>query len=171
MITDPEMASSPTPSPVTITPELTAAADAVIRRHTLYGVACGFIPMPVVDMVAVAGVEVKMISELASVYGCRFPEELVFGKVIIALVGSIGPLYVYDKIQGAIGRLPGIGVLAGPAFLAAANAASVYVVGKVFQKHFESGETFLSGDNELIQEFMGEKYREARRLDWIAPGA
>jgi len=56
--------------------------------------------------------------------------------------------------------LLGYAVFAG--LLSITGGAAVYGVGKIFQKHFESGGTFLSSDNSLIRDYFKKQYREGK---------
>ena len=125
---------------------------------------CGLIPAPVIDMLAVTALEVRMFLELADVYRFRFPGRLVVGKVLIALVGSIAPLYISNKLKNTVKVAPGFGAIVASGWLAVVNGASVYAVGKVFERHFESGGTFLSADNALIRRFFGDHYAEGKKV-------
>jgi uncharacterized protein (DUF697 family) len=144
--------------------EQTEGADAIIRKYSLYAMGCGLIPAPVVDMLAVTALEVRMIHELSTVYRFQFPSKLVLYKIVISLLGSIAPVYFSNQLKNGVKAIPGIGMFAASGLLVVVNGASVYAVGKVFQRHFESGGTFLSSDNALIRSFFKESYQEGKQV-------
>jgi len=150
------------PSPISA--EQTAAAAALIRKYSLYAMGCGLIPAPIIDMLAVTALEVRMIQDLSKVYQFQFPRKLVVYKIVLSLLGSIAPVYFSNKLKSGVKALPGVGLIAASGLLAAVNGASVYAVGKVFMRHFESGGTFLSSDNAVIRRFFNESYAEGKQL-------
>ncbi len=138
------------------------AANALIRKYAVYGMGCGLIPSPVIDMVAMTAVEVQMIRDLSAAYNFQFPGKLVASKIVLSLLGSIVPIYVARRFQNSVKIIPGVGYWLSAGLLAMANGASVYAVGKVFQRHFESGGTFLSADNAVIRRFFRQSYEEGK---------
>jgi uncharacterized protein (DUF697 family) len=153
-----------TDDPNACTAEQSASADALIRKYSLYAMGCGLIPAPVIDMLAVTALEVRMIQELSHAYQFQFPGKLVLYKNVLSLLGSIAPIYFSNKLKNGVKAIPGIGSIAASGLLVLVNGASVYAVGKVFQRHFESGGTFLSSDNLLIRRFFKESYAEGKQV-------
>ncbi len=137
-------------------------ADEIIKTYSLVAMGFGLIPTPLVDFAAVLALELKMIQELAENCEFTFPRRQVFFKMVISLAGVIAPLYFVQRYKNLIKAVPGIGHAMTVA-LVLTNGASVYAVGKVFQKHFESGGTFLSCDETLIREYFAKKYEEGKR--------
>lgn len=114
-----------------------AQASRLIRYHAVGAAAAGLVPIPFVDLAAIAGVQVNLIRSLAKLYELPFSEEV--GKSIITgLIGATLPLSALAFLKA----FPVIAVLGS----SAVSAASTYAVGKVFVQHFESGGTFLDLD-------------------------
>jgi uncharacterized protein (DUF697 family) len=161
-------AESVTPSgDASDTPLKTTAllADDIIKNHVMVAMAAGSIPFPLIgDMVAVAGIEVHMITKLARAYSFPVPERLVLYKLPISVVGGIGPAYLSVKFGSVIKSLPLAGHVLFLGSLSIAGGASVYAVCKIFQEHFESGGTLLSSDNATLKRYFKEKYREGKQL-------
>jgi uncharacterized protein (DUF697 family) len=145
-------------------PSLEHQAGPIIRRYMLLAMGCGLIPSAVVDMAAVTALEVQMIHELAHEYAMAFPRSLVGYKILISILGSIGPVYLSNRLKSTVKLIPAVGHAASASLLVIVNGASMYAVGKVFQRHFESGGVFLSMDNALVRRFFKEKYEEGREL-------
>lgn len=60
----------------------------LIKKYMWWSMGAGLIPVPLVDMATVAGVQLKMLNELSKVYGVKFSKNA--GKSIISvLVGSL----------------------------------------------------------------------------------
>jgi|SRR5579863_9532406 len=132
----------------------TLKADKLIRDYALMAAAAGFIPSPLIDVVAVMALEVRMIGDMAKVYAFPMPRKLVSYKILISLVGSVGPVYF-------AGHVPG---LAFAGVMSISNGIAVYAVGKVFQKHFESGGIFLSQDSSVVRKYFKQSYREGKQI-------
>ena len=49
-----------------------AMADAIVSRNVLWALGAGIVPIPLVDVVAVMGIEIKMLKELSDLYGVGF---------------------------------------------------------------------------------------------------
>lgn len=146
------------------------AANALIRKYAVYGMGCGLIPSPVIDMVAMTAVEVQMIRDLSAAYNFNFPGKLVASKIVLSLLGSITPIYFARRFQNSVKIIPGFGYWLSAGLLAIANGASVYAVGKVFQRHFESGGIFLSAGNAVIRRFFRQSYEDGKAVLSSAAG-
>ena len=111
-----------------------AGAHVLVDRYVKYSTAAGLVPVPVVDVVAIAGVQVRMVGALASHY--RVPYDRERGKTLIAsMVGGLMPSLAGHQMLKVFGPLLGMASVAGFA------AATTYAVGHVFIAHFESGGT------------------------------
>src|ERR1700731_528007 len=65
-------------------------ASQLVDRFSLWSGAAGLIPIPLVDIAAVGGVQLQMLRKLSEIYGVPFTENR--GKSIIAsLAGSLIP--------------------------------------------------------------------------------
>jgi uncharacterized protein (DUF697 family) len=155
-----EVSEAP-PGPA-FTMEMHLRAENCIKNHVIAALGIGVIPVPIVDLVGITALELRMIGELASIYHFPFPDRLAVYKVLLSLLGSTGPLFVSRVLQSLLQGVPLLGFAAAVGTLSATGGASVYAVGKVFQKHFESGGTFLGSEDHEIREYYRHKLREAK---------
>lgn len=125
------------------------AAARVIRHNVYWSMGAGVIPFAFLDTAAALGVQLKMLKELGDVYDVPFSANA--GKsAVTALLASVTGGFVGHKVLGTAAlrtlarRTPVIGTIVGLATMPAFYAAFTYAVGKVFNKHFASGGTFLS---------------------------
>lgn len=139
-------------------------AENCIKNHVMAAMGIGLIPSAFVDVVGITGIEVKMIWELAKLYDFPVPNKLVAYKVLISLIGSIGPVYLSTKMHSALKGVPLLGHAVYVGILSLTGGAAVYAVGKIFQQHYESGGTFLSKDNTYIRNYFKEKYAEGKHV-------
>jgi uncharacterized protein (DUF697 family) len=124
----------------------------------------GLIPVPLVDLVVVSGVQLKMLADISKVYGVKFHENR--GKALIAaLLGYVLPNSLsFGTVGSLIKAIPVIGQLAGAPSMVAFCGASTYAVGKVFIHHFESGGTFLSFDPAKVREHFQQEFAAGGKI-------
>jgi uncharacterized protein (DUF697 family) len=142
-------------------------ADNTIKNYVILAMGTGLIPSSLIDIVAITGLEVKMIGDLAHVYDFPIPHRLVRYKILISLLGSLGPVYLSVKMHAALKSVPLIGHAVYVGMLSITGGAAMYAVGKTFQRHYESGGTFLSSGNSVLKNFFQEKYQEGKK---VVPG-
>jgi uncharacterized protein (DUF697 family) len=147
-------------SPATTT-QGQAAAD-LVNRYTAWAAAAGVIPIPIVDAVAVGALQLKMLRELAAIYGVEFSDNK--GKSIIAaLVGALGsagaaPVAAMG-VASALKFIPLVGTVLASTAMPAFSAAATYAIGKVFIKHFVSGGSLLDLNPRDYRDFLREQAR------------
>jgi uncharacterized protein (DUF697 family) len=122
--------------------ETLPAAQQVVARFAKYAAIGGLVPIPVLDMAAVAGVQLKMMEQLAAVYGLPFKENLA--KELIGTIVGTGVTYNFGNaalmaFNQYIRFVPVAGQLFGLAIMPAFAAASTAALGQLFVRHFESG--------------------------------
>lgn len=147
-----------------ITEEMRLRAEGCIKNHVLMAVGIGVIPSALVDLVGVTAIELRLINALAEIYGFPFPDKLASYKVLISLIGATGPIYLSNALQSLFKGIPIVGFAFAVGVFSATGGASVYAVGKIFQRHFESGGAFLGADDHEIREYYRRKLREARQV-------
>jgi uncharacterized protein (DUF697 family) len=141
--------------------EREAQARETVKKYTYWSMGAGLIPIPVVDLAAVAGIQLKMIAALAKQYSLPFSHDT--GKALLgSVVGGAGAAAAGPTAVSMAKGLPLIGQAAGAAAMPAVAGASTYAVGKVFIQHFESGGTFLDFDPAKVREHYAREF-DARR--------
>jgi uncharacterized protein (DUF697 family) len=150
---------STTPVTAKTDEEIDSGANSIVRKHMLWAMGAGLIPVPWVDMAAIAGVQLKMLGELADKYSVPFQESR--GKAIIGtLVGSIMPgQMAAGFLGGLVKMIPFVGFVTVPAFA----GASTYAVGKVFAQHFASGGTFLNFNPDSVRKHFQESFEHGKK--------
>jgi len=118
-----------------------AHAQEVIRHNVAWSAGAGMLPVPGLDLVAITGVQLKMINELCSAYGIPFSKSLA-RPIVISLIGSLGASMLAPVLAATTFKLvPGIGMLLSGTSLAATSAGITYAVGNLFLDHFSTGGT------------------------------
>jgi uncharacterized protein (DUF697 family) len=116
--------------------ETSISTTHIINRYTLYGACAGLIPVPVVDIAAVAAVQFDMIKQLSKFYKVDFRE--FTGKAWIAAIGSA---FIARSFASSVKSIPLVGGIFGGFAMAALAGAATYALGKVVEMHFERGGT------------------------------
>ena len=139
-------------------------ASEVISKHLWWSSGAGLIPVPFVDLVAVSGVQLNMLAEIAKIYGQDF-QKCRAQLVIASLIGYIVPsILSFGSLGLILKAVPGVGMLIGAPSMVLFCGASTYAVGRVFVQHFESGGTFLSFEPTSVKEFFQKECEQGRKL-------
>jgi uncharacterized protein (DUF697 family) len=128
-----------------------------------WSVAAGFIPIPLVDVGALTGVQIKMLSEISKCYNVAFSENRA-KSIISALLASI----VADSMNKSIvtsfvKSIPLVGFVAGfsmPIY----SAASTYAIGHLFIQHFETGGVLFDFDPSKIKSHFANLYEKGKEM-------
>jgi len=161
------MAEATTTPVATPSPTELAAAD-VVNRYSAWAAAAGVIPVPVVDVLAVGGVQLKMLRELSRIYDVEFSENI--GKSVIGvLVGALVPAGAAPAaamgFASALKFVPVIGSAIASLSMPAFSAAATYAVGKVFIRHFASGGTLLDFNPQEYRDFLRQQARSKSKAE------
>jgi uncharacterized protein (DUF697 family) len=97
-------------------------ASQLVDRFSLWSGAAGLIPIPLVDVAVVGGVQIQMLRKLSEIYGVPFSENM--GKSVLAgLAGALIPASTATTTAMGVGSL--VGALTMPAF----SAGATYIIG------------------------------------------
>src|ERR1700676_930440 len=117
-------------------------ASKLVDRFAIWSGVAGLVPIPVIDVLAVGGLQVQMLRRLSQIYGIEFSENR--GKSLIAaLAGTMIPATSGMGAASALKAVPVLGMLASAFVMPALSAGATFAIGKAFIQHFESGGTLL----------------------------
>src|SRR5262245_26777327 len=142
-------------------PQLGPAQDLVKRYAQIAAGVGGIVPSPL-DVYGIAAVQLKMIAELAKIFGTQFSENA--GKSIIAaLTTTAGAGMFAGPVASLIKIVPVLGNVAGAAGLGGAAFVTTYALGKVFTTHFASGGNLLDFDPSVAKQMFGEAMKQGAK--------
>lgn len=144
-------------------PGKAAQADKIVRNYSLGSIVPSLIPVPIIDLAAVTGIQLKMLQSLSKTYDIEFKQEFA-RSAIAALIGSTVALSTARVVSSAVKMIPGIGSLMGAVTMPVVNGATTYGIGKVFTQHFESGGTFLTFDAAKVREYFAMQFKEGKAV-------
>ncbi len=117
-------------------------ANKLVDRFSIWSGVAGLVPLPVVDVLAVGGLQVQMLRRLSQIYNVDF--SLNRGKALIAaLAGCMIPATSGMGAASALKTVPILGLLASGFVMPVLSAGATFAIGKAFIQHFESGGTLL----------------------------
>lgn len=121
-----------------------AAAERLVTTSTIIAAGAGAIPAPMWDVIAVTGIQLKMLADISAVYGVPFKENLGKSALGALLAGMAPGLLARGAFGSFFKSIPGVGSVIGTVAMPAFAGGCTYAVGQVFIKHYESGGTLLS---------------------------
>jgi len=161
----PQRGSSIEPEDLLLTTADAATADSVdaaatksrarklVERFSLYSGVAGLLPVPVVDVAAVGGVQLQMLRRISQLYDVPFSKNR--GKAIVAsLAGTMIPASTGLGVASMAKSVPVAGTAIGAMTAPALSVGATYVIGMAFVEHFARGGTLLDFDPPDHREFI-----------------
>ncbi|EDN66162.1 conserved hypothetical protein, membrane [Beggiatoa sp. PS] len=132
-------------------------ANHIVKKYMAGSMVVGLVPIPCVDLVALIGIQLKMLHRLANLYKIEFSKQK--GKSLIAsLLGGGIPVSLSGSVFSLVKGIPFYGQITGMISMSVFSGASTYAIGKVFTQHFESGGTFLSFEPKKVTEYYEQQF-------------
>lgn len=128
-------------------------ARKLVERFSLYSGVAGLLPVPVVDVAAVGGVQLQMLRRISQLYAVPFSKNR--GKAIVAsLAGTMIPASTGLGVASMAKSVPVAGTAIGAMTAPALSVGATYVIGMAFVEHFARGGTLLDFDPPDHREFI-----------------
>lgn len=138
-------------------------ARALVKRNVYWAAGLGLIPVPVVDVLALTGVQVKLLKELSELYEVKFLEDKA-RTIVISLFTGLGSVGIAHIVARSLFRVvPIVGQLVGAVGASALGGALTLAVGNLFVMHFESGGTLLDFDVNKMRDHFKREFEKAQR--------
>jgi uncharacterized protein (DUF697 family) len=117
-------------------------ASKLVDRFALWSGVAGLVPVPILDAVAVGGLQIQMVRRISQIYDVEFSENR--GKALIAsIAGSMIPATSGIGAASVLKAIPVVGTIVGGFVMPALSAGATYAIGKAFIQHFATGGTLL----------------------------
>jgi uncharacterized protein (DUF697 family) len=150
---EPHKDESTSPAATAATAGHEETASKLVDRFAVWSGVAGLIPLPVVDILAVGGLQVQMLRRLSQIYDVEFSENR--GKAVIAaLAGTMIPATSGMGAASALKAVPILGAIASGFVMPVLSAGATFAIGKAFVQHFESGGTLLDFNPPDYREFV-----------------
>jgi len=128
-------------------------ASKLVDRFAIWSGVAGLVPLPIVDVIAVGGLQVQMLRRISQIYGVEFSDNR--GKALIAaLAGSMIPATSGIGAASTFKFVPVVGTLVSVFVMPVLSAGATYAIGKAFIQHFATGGTLLDFNPPDYREFV-----------------
>jgi uncharacterized protein (DUF697 family) len=128
-------------------------ARKLVERFSLWSGVAGLLPVPVVDLAVVGGVQLQMLRRLSQIFDIPFSKNR--GKAIMAsFAGTMIPASTGLGVASMIKAVPVAGTAIGALTTPALSVGATYVIGMAFIEHFASGGTLLDFEPPDYREFI-----------------
>lgn len=142
--------------------DLRPRAEQIVQDHLPLAVGAGMIPLPGLDLAAIGGLQLKVLSSLAEHYGVPFTRAQA-QLIVTSLLGSVGTTFLAGAVIVSAAKLmPFFGTLVGAASMPVAGGVITRAMGHLAIDHFEAGGTMETFDLDLAQAALLAKIAEAK---------
>lgn len=132
--------------------ETAESADDIIYNHLWFSAVPGFIPVPLLDIVAISAVQLDLVKQLCHFYKEDYDEQR--GKAIVmALTGSAMSRITGYSARAVLKTVPIVGWVLGGAAMSLFAASSTYAIGQVFKEHLDTGGTLHNLNPDAFRQF------------------
>ncbi len=139
-------------------------AENLIKNYVIGSVAASIVPVPLFDIAAVVGIQLRMIQKLSELYGKPFSESA--GRSVVAALagGTVGYGAGMAVAVSLTKLIPGVGWMMGMVSLPAIAGGSTYAVGRVFVKHYEDGGDIFDLSTEAMKAYYQQQFEKGKAL-------
>jgi uncharacterized protein (DUF697 family) len=128
-------------------------ASKLVDRFAIWSGVAGLVPIPIVDAIAVGGLQLQMLRRISQIYGVAFSENS--GKALIAsTAGSMIPATSGIGAASVLKAVPIFGTIVSSFVMPVLSAGATYAIGKAFIQHFATGGTLLDFNPPDYREFV-----------------
>ncbi|MEM7695457.1 MAG: YcjF family protein [Pseudomonadota bacterium] len=114
--------------------------DGIVKNHVIASMAVGVVPVPIFDLVAVVGIQIRMMAKISELYDVPFSDDAA-RKIVISLIGGAVPVGVGASAASLLKSVPGLGSMTGAAGVILVGGATTYATGRLYAEHLASGGT------------------------------
>jgi uncharacterized protein (DUF697 family) len=139
-------------------------ANEAVQCNVYWAMGAGVLPLPVFDIIAITGVQLKMLRELSKIYEVTFTEG-VAKKAVTALLVGIGGVGIGGLIGASLFKfVPFVGLSLGMASVPVVSGMLTHAVGRTFVMHFEAGGTLLDFNPKAMRRYFEAEFRQAKQV-------
>jgi uncharacterized protein (DUF697 family) len=117
----------------------TSESDLIIARYSRYAAGIGVVPIPLVDLVFIGGIQLRMLGALATHYGLPFDRQLAKSMLASAAASMGATNFGWRTGRSLLKSIPVIGNAAAMVAVPLSAYAVTTALGKIFATHFANG--------------------------------
>ena len=137
------------------------AGRIIVQNYTMAAMAPALVPVPLVDLVMLTGIQLKMLHSLSIHYQQEFSENMS-RSAMNALMSSVFPVALKPALASLLKFIPVAGQISGMASMLVLGAAATYALGNVFVRHFSNGGTLENFDAKAVQDYFLEEFEKGK---------
>lgn len=145
---------------VRVTSDRETRAMKIVKTWSQWSVAAGIVPVPLMDVALVSGIQVKMIYDLCQVYNVPFEKKSALAVASGLVGGSFSAGIARMLGEMALKSIPYVEQVMQPTL----SFATTYSMGYVFVKHFESAGTLVNFDASKMNIYFQEQFEKSKKL-------
>jgi uncharacterized protein (DUF697 family) len=145
---------------VRITSDRETRAMKVVKTWSQWSVAAGIVPVPLMDVALVSGIQVKMIYDLCQIYNVSFEKKSALAVASGLVGGSLSAGVARMAGEMALKTIPYVEQVLQPTL----SFATTYSMGYVFVKHFENSGTLVNFDASKMNLYFQEQFEKSKKL-------
>ncbi len=139
-------------------------AMAIVKTWSQWAVVAGMAPVPVLDIVALSGAQIKLIQLLCKHYNIPFEKKVAAAVATGLIGGTLTSAVATGATRILIKNIPVVGQIFNWTVEPALSFGSTYAIGATFVKHFESNGDLLSFKSEDMKDFATEQFLKGKKL-------
>jgi uncharacterized protein (DUF697 family) len=139
-----------------------ATARGLIKYYSAWSFGAGIVPLPVLDVLLVIGVNAQMLRKMSATYGVPFSENVAKTLIASLLSGVVPGALSFGIVGYALRAVPAVGQILGVLVMPAFSSAATYAIGRVFLQHYESGGTLLNFNPDAMREHFRKEFEAAK---------
>lgn len=140
------------------------AADRIIRHHVYASMGVSLIPAPLIDVVALTGIQLNMLRKISELYGVPFSRSRV-KKIMLSLLGGIFPPIHSGFLAMSMAKfIPVAGQTAAVTAMPILAGATTYAIGKLVAHHFALGGTFTTFNPAQTKDDHAEMFEQGKKV-------
>jgi len=132
----------------------------VVKTWSQWSVAAGIVPVPLIDVALVSGIQVKMIYDLCQIYNVPFEKKSALAVASGLVGGSLSAGVARMAGEMALKTIPYVEQVLQPTLA----FATTYSMGYVFVKHFENSGTLVNFDAGKMNMYFQEQFEKSKKL-------
>lgn len=140
----------------------TGKAKQIVRQYTVWAAGGGLLPMPLVNIATVTGLQVSMLERLSKLYDADYSRSTA--QMFVSALTGTTVLSVGYRASTALRFVPGIGTVIGGAAMSTLAGASTYAIGQATIKSLETSGDLLHVDIEQAKDTFDEAFKRGRVL-------
>ena len=141
----------------------------IVNKFMLFSMGIGLVPVPAIDLIGLAALQLRMLHRLTRLYGVAFDEQRA--KIIIAaFLGTGTPGLASRSLASLLKAIPGVGSVLAFFSMSLLGGAATYALGRLFVYHFEIGGALFDLDPKktraYYEQLLGEGQQVTKRISW-----